>query len=68
MRNPDRLDDFYTTIHDYHKTYFPDWRFGQLIVNFCIWCKNEEGIDDIFFLEEDRFITLFEKFIYSCIG
>ena len=33
-RNPKRLDSFYNTLHYYHKNYFPDLRFGQLMENF----------------------------------
>lgn len=34
MRDIERLDNFYDKLKHIHKTYFPDWRFGQLISNF----------------------------------
>ena len=33
MRDPERLDDFYKKIRKLHQKYVPDWRFGQLIMN-----------------------------------
>lgn len=57
MRNPDRLDAFYNRLKDIHKTYVPDWRFGQMMCNFI----SEYG--DPFFLEEDEFIAAIEDYI-----
>lgn len=37
---------------------FPDWRFGQFIVNFLKWC----GADP-FYLEDDKFEGLLLKFV-----
>ncbi len=36
----------------------PDWRFGQLIENM----KTFSGIDDWFFLEDDKIIEIFDTF------
>ena len=58
MRNPNRLDEFYIQLKDWHKLRVPDWRFGQLIVNFMTWYGN-----DIFFLEEESFLAEFEEFL-----
>ena len=62
MRNPDRLDEFYMQLKDLHKSTVPDWRFGQLIVNFMKWYGN-----DIFFLEEENFLAKFEEFLNHVI-
>lgn len=51
MRDPDRLDAFYNELKKIHKEYYPDWRFGQFIVNIC-------GIlGDPFYWEEDLFLA-----------
>ena len=60
MRNPDRLDDFYTRLHDLHKKYVPDWRFGQLMSNLLGEVYQQTG-RDIFFLEEDEMIAAIEQ-------
>lgn len=36
----------------------PDWRFGQLIENI----KTFSGVDDLFFMEDDVLIQIFEDF------
>ena len=61
MRNPDRLDKFYDILKEVHKNYFPDWRFGQLIVNFQHW-YGMYAEKDIFYLEEDDFLRALRKF------
>lgn len=61
MRNPNRLDNFYITLRNIHKEYFPDWRFGQFIYNFLSW------YGDPFFLEESAFIKEVEKFVKEVI-
>ena len=47
----------YDTLRDVHMKYFPDWRFGQLLVNFLGWC----GIDPAG-IDEEKFVELFNKF------
>lgn len=59
MRNPDRLDDFYSQLCEIHKKSFPDWRFGQLCSNFFGWLASEKKMD-LFFPEESQMLT-FEK-------
>ena len=61
MRDVKRLDSFYDKMKEIHKTNFPDWRFGQLIINFLRWYGK-----DPFYLEEDRFIERLEEFVKSC--
>ena len=58
MRNPNRLDAFYDEFRELHKKHFPDWRFGQLIINFFSSFDNE----DPWFYEEDKMMKLFRKF------
>lgn len=57
MRDSKRLNTFYNNLKMYHSS-VPDWRFGQLIVNFQRWYGK-----DIFYLEEDEFINLLYKFM-----
>lgn len=61
MRNPNRLDNFYDTVKQIHKTKFPDWRFGQLMSNFLGWVYSEKKIDP-FFPEEDKMLEYFKEF------
>lgn len=59
MRDPERLDAFYDRIKELHKKKIPDWRFGQLIINFL------SAYGDTFYWEEDRFLNKFEEYIAS---
>ena len=62
MRDPNRLDRFYAELCRIHKTYFPDWRYGQFMVNFFNWLKGMEKIDP-FFPEESEMLSLLKKSI-----
>lgn len=62
MRDPDRLDDFYGKLKDFHAAYFPDWRFGQLVCNFFSWCATEKRID-VFYIEEYGMIELLKEYV-----
>ena len=62
MRNPDRLDSFYEEMCKIHKERFPDWRFGQLMVNFFSWLLSEGKTNDIFFPEEEKMIEWFNEY------
>lgn len=64
MRDPNRLYSFYSKLTELHLL-FPDWRFGQLIVNFQRWCSTVKNISDIFFLEEDNLLSLLEEYLTS---
>lgn len=57
MRNPNRLDSFYSKLMALHKRYVPDWRFGQLMINFIAECG------DPFYMEEDDFLEEFEAYL-----
>lgn len=56
MRDPNRLDEFYTVLCKIHKEFFPDLRFGQLMSNFFGWLAGTKQID-LFFPEEDKMIN-----------
>lgn len=57
MRDINRIDTICAKIAEIWKT-VPDWRFMQLLVNF------QEAIGtDGFYLEDDRFIKLFNEFV-----
>ena len=58
MRDPNRLDEFYEKMKQIHKENFPDWRFGQFMMNFLAWYGH-----DPFYLEEGKFLTEMEKYV-----
>ena len=60
MRDPNRLDNFYDTMKLIHKTCFPDYRWGQLMMNFLGWVQNKKG--DPFFPEEDRMLEYLKEY------
>ena len=53
MRDPNRLDSFYSELRDIHKKYFPDWRYFQFMSNVMGWIYSEKKIDP-FFIEENK--------------
>lgn len=62
MRDINRLYKFYDELREIHMTYFPDWRFGQFIVNVLAdWQAKTKK--DIFFPEEDETIQIFKEYI-----
>lgn len=60
MRDVNRLPNFYAQLASRHAA-IPDMRFGQLIYSFVRWAEMENK--NIFYLEEDEFIELYDKFI-----
>lgn len=68
MRNPDRLDNLYNTLHDVHKKYIPDWRFGQFMNNFLGWCVSTKRCSDIFFPEDNKWIEWINEYINENIN
>ena len=56
MRDVKRIDGFLEKFGEMWKTHFPDWRFGQLVVNF------ERAYGDPFYLEEDDFLKKLAEF------
>ena len=67
MRNPNRLDPFYTKLCELHKNIFPDWRLSQLFLNYFAWHYENYGTDG-FYVEDDDFIDRFTEFIISTKG
>ena len=61
MRDPNRLDGFYTELCRVHCTYFPDWRFGQFMMNF-LGNVASTGRDP-FFPEENEMLKLLHKYV-----
>lgn len=57
MRNPNRLYEFYAELQRIHIEHFPDWRFGQFMINFLNAAER-----DPFFLEEDECLYRLRKF------
>ena len=66
MRDINRLDNFYDELKRIHK-YVPDWRFGQLIMNFMSWYYNKYK-NDCFYIEEDKMLNYIEEFIDEVKG
>ena len=62
MRDPERLDYFYDKLKEIHKREFPDWRFGQFIMNFLAW----NG--DPFYFEEARMIERINEYVKAVKG
>lgn len=63
MRDPNRLDKFYIKLAEIHKENFPDWRFGQFIMNFLSWYGR-----DPFYMEEEEFLSKVEKYVEETLG
>ena len=62
MRDINRLDKFYDELKEIHKKHFPDWRFGQMIINVLAnWQAKTKR--DIFFPEEDEMIQIFRDYV-----
>lgn len=59
MRDPKRLDDFYDRMKKVHQEKLPDWRFGQLMLNFLRHTGTEIGI---FYMEDERLIKKLEEY------
>lgn len=58
MRNPNRIDNFLKELGKIWKDRVPDWRFGQLMLNFL-----GQADEDPFFWEEDKFLEKFKEFL-----
>ena len=62
MRDPNRLDKFYTELCQIHKEHFPDWRFGQLCSNFFGWLASTKQVD-LFFPEEGKMLEYLKEYV-----
>lgn len=60
MRDPNRLYIFYNEVMRIHMEQFPDWRTGQLTINFLGWLQ-QRGVDPFYF-EENMTLELFKEF------
>ena len=63
MRDVNRLDHFYAEMKRIHAENFPDWRFGQLMMNFFA-VYTSKG--DPFFWEEDAFLENLRDYVEKC--
>lgn len=61
MRDINRLPNFYTQLGKRHLE-IPDMRFGQLMYSFIRWAEMEMK-GNIFYLEEDDFLKLYDEFL-----
>ena len=59
MRDKNRLYGFYAQLCDIQRENFPDWRFGQFMVNFLGWLGQRR---DAFFPEEDEMVVYLKQF------
>ena len=55
MRDPKRIKPFLAELGECWQK-VPDWRFGQLIANFCYW------LGDPFFYEDDELIKKLKEY------
>lgn len=62
MRDKNRLYKFYDELREIHMTHFPDWRFGQMIINVLADWQTKTG-RDIFFPEDDEMIQIFRDYV-----
>ena len=67
MRDPNRLDKFYTELCQIHKEYFPDLRFGQLCSNFFGWLMGTKHVD-LFFPEEDKMLEYLHEYCKGIVS
>lgn len=59
MRSPTRIPRFMSSVGNLWMSYYPDWRFGQLMENIVSAYYNKYG-RDIFYVEDEemlKFIT-----------
>lgn len=60
-RSADRLDGFYDVLKDVHRKHFPEWRFGQFMLNFLGWVNSVKKRDP-FFPEEDEMLMYVREY------
>ena len=61
MRDPKRLEFFYYLLKGQHER-IPDWRFGQLMMNFFNWYYSKYG-RDFFYIEDEILVKELFNFI-----
>lgn len=67
MRSPMRLDSFYDELKQIHKTYFPDLRFMQLMINYLSWHKLHYDSDG-FYCEEAETMKRMHEYVEWCMN
>ena len=60
-RDPERLYRFYSELTEIHRRSFPDWRFGQFMMNFLGWMQSNKNKDP-FFPEEDKMLEYIKEY------
>lgn len=66
MRDPKRIDGYMERLGAVWKDY-PDFRFGQLLMNLLGAVQDEVGID-LFYVEDEEFFAAFEKCFERMMG
>lgn len=61
IRNPERIDVFTSELNRIWKKHFPDWRFGQLMLNFLGFVAGQKQTDP-FFPEESEMLTYLKEY------
>lgn len=61
MRNPERLDKFYSELCEVHKRSFPNMREGQFLLNALGWINSTKRRDP-FFPESEEMLELFKEY------
>ena len=64
IRDPEKLDSFYSQLCEIHKRSFPDMRPGQFLLNALGYINSTLHIDP-FFPESDELIELFKQYANS---
>lgn len=67
MRDPGRLKGMYERFEVLHELYCPDWRVGQLILNFLSWYINEYHTDT-FYVEDKDFMSKVDRYFEMTFG
>lgn len=62
MRDINRISVITDHVAHVWETYFPDWRFCQLMSNFDSYIRNLRGVD-MFHVEDDEFTMLLDTFV-----
>ena len=66
MRDPKRIANYMARLQRLWEDY-PDFRFGQFLINFLGEVQHEVGMD-LFYVEDEEFFTAFEKCFERMMG
>lgn len=61
--NESQLYELYRILQDYHVKYFSQIRFGQLMSNFNTYMSEKYKNIDLFYLENDEYLTYFKEYV-----